>query len=100
MEERFDARFELESEGCSECSGYNLIDKKEISYPIGKYFCEYNLNKIKSFIQQEIELAKKEERERIVRILKNLLEEEARYGDTPEYDLLERILKEINIIKK
>lgn len=55
--EMFDEKFELESQGCSECGGFELIDKTEIRFPRGKYYCEYDLDKIKSFIDQIIDLA-------------------------------------------
>lgn len=50
----FDEIFELESQGCLECGGFELIDKREIRYPKGEYHCEYDLEKIKAFITQEL----------------------------------------------
>lgn len=50
-EKSFDDKFELESEGCSECGGFELIDKTMERYPRGKYYCEYDLEKIKDFIR-------------------------------------------------
>lgn len=55
--EMFDEKFELESQGCSECGGFELIDKTEIRFPRGEYHCEYDLDKIKSFMDQIIDLA-------------------------------------------
>lgn len=66
MSKRFDDRFELESQGCSECGGYELIDKTEKRYPKGKYYCEQDLEKIKSFIQSEIDIAVKATEQRIL----------------------------------
>lgn len=71
MEERFDGTFELTSEGCSECGGFELIDKREIPYPKGKYHCEYDLDKIKSFIRSEVEAARREERDKCMEIVAN-----------------------------
>ena len=45
----FRETFELENEGCSECGGFELIDKTQVRYPKGKYHCEYDLSKIESF---------------------------------------------------
>ena len=50
-EKEFDERFELLFEGCSECGGCELVDNLETRYPIGKYHCEYDLEKIKNFIK-------------------------------------------------
>jgi len=61
----FDERFELEAQGCSECGGFELIDKKEEQFPKGKYHCEYDLEKIKSFLSTKIAQAIAEERERV-----------------------------------
>jgi len=63
MEERFAERFELESHGCSECGGFELIDKKEVRYPHGEYHCEYDFDKVLDFIKQELQ----QERERSTR---------------------------------
>jgi hypothetical protein len=46
LREEFNKRFELESEGCSECGGFELVDLNETRYPKGKYHCEYDLDKI------------------------------------------------------
>jgi len=54
-EAEFDKIFELESQGCSECGGTELIDKREIRFPKGKYHCEWDLDKIKDFIRKERE---------------------------------------------
>lgn len=81
MSKRFDDRFELESQGCSECGGYELIDKTEKRYPKGKYYCEYDLEKIKSFIQSEIDLAVAEDRKRIVLALEKIKKEVQRDHD-------------------
>lgn len=62
IEDRFDNRFTLESQGCSECGGFELIDNSEIRFPKGTYYCEYDLEKIKSFIAQILQ----EEKERLV----------------------------------
>lgn len=51
-EKEFDKRFKLESQGCSECGGFELIDNEEVRYPKGKYHCEYDLDKIKLFNRQ------------------------------------------------
>ena len=46
--EEFDKRFELLSQGCSECGGDYLVD---LAVPKESgYFCEYDLHKIKDFI--------------------------------------------------
>jgi len=63
----FDERFELESEGCSECGGFELIDKTIERYPNGSYHCEYDLVKIKSFISS---LLLQRDRELVEKILK------------------------------
>jgi len=64
-EKEFDKSFEYESEGCSECSGYSLIDKTQTPYPHGTYHQEYDLQKIKAFIHHQLQKAREEERERI-----------------------------------
>lgn len=51
-QERFDERFELEFDGCSECGGGNLIDKTQIRFPKGEYHQEWDLQTIKSFIKE------------------------------------------------
>jgi len=59
----FNNRFELEAQGCSECGGFELIDKTKIRFPKGKYYCEFDLEavfewhmtQLKKFIDQEIE---------------------------------------------
>jgi hypothetical protein len=53
-EREFDKRFELESQGCSECGGFELIDKQEIRFPKGKYYCEFDLEKIKRWHSSSI----------------------------------------------
>lgn len=50
--DEFDEKFELESQGCSECGGFELIDKTEIRYPESEYHCEFDLDKVKSFISK------------------------------------------------
>lgn len=59
-EERFDKKFELEEQGCSECGGFELVDHNELRYPKGKYHCEYDLDKIKLFISTELQKVKEE----------------------------------------
>ena len=63
--EEFDEKFELEFNGCSECSGCELIDKTETPYPEGKYHCEWDLSKVKDFISKALQQARKEERARV-----------------------------------
>ena len=67
----FDKRFELEAQGCSECGGFELIDKKEEQFPKGKYHCEYDLEKIKAFLITSIKQALAEEREKLVEVIRN-----------------------------
>ncbi len=67
---KFDEKFELEPEGCSECGGFELIDKTEIKYPKGKYHCEYDLEKVKNFLISTIISIYKEELKEIERMEK------------------------------
>jgi len=64
----FDEKFELESEGCFECGGFELIDKTMEKYPKGTYHCEYDLDKIKLFIRQLIAKEKGELVKKIVSV--------------------------------
>lgn len=65
IREEFEEKFELERQGCSECGGFELVDKTEIRYPQGKYHCEYDLDKVISFIEKTL-LAQVEEIEDMV----------------------------------
>jgi hypothetical protein len=42
MIDGFRDKFEYEDKGCSECGGSELIDKTEVRYPKGEYYCEVN----------------------------------------------------------
>ena len=69
--EEFDKRFELLSQGCSECGGDYLVD---LAVPKESgYFCEYDLHKIKDFIStllaEERNKVLSEERQFILNIL-------------------------------
>lgn len=55
-ERLFKEKFELESEGCSECGGFELIDTTKVRYPRGDYHCEYDLNGVRQFNQETIKL--------------------------------------------
>jgi hypothetical protein len=68
-EKEFDDRFELESQGCSECGGFELVDRREERYPKGKYHCEYDLEKIKDFILQQRLAAQRSLAEEIIKQL-------------------------------
>jgi len=69
--EEFDKRFELQQQGCMECGGDYLVD---LNIPKGNgYFCEYDLSKIKDFIESLLAEQKKElmkeERQFIINVL-------------------------------
>jgi hypothetical protein len=70
--EKFDEQFELESEGCSECGGFELIDKTEVRYPRGTYHCEFDLEKIKDFLLKSIDGAYEKFREEEIERLEGL----------------------------
>lgn len=74
----FDEKFEYESEGCSECGGFQLIDLKEVRFPKGKYYCEYDLEKVKSFLlsaqQQAYNLAMERVKESLDIVWKEMTE--------------------------
>lgn len=67
----FNNKFELEAQGCSECGGFELIDKTKIKFPKGQYHCEFDLEavfewhiaQLKKFIDQEIERKKVKKKE-------------------------------------
>lgn len=71
--EEFNNTFELESQGCSECGGTELIDKREIRFPKGKYYCEWDLKKIESFLSTFAEKVHKATLEDNTQELRNIL---------------------------
>lgn len=72
--DEFDEKFELESQGCSECGGFELIDKTEIRYPESEYHCEFDLDKVKSFISKVEKEAEERAYQRAVEEIKKSFE--------------------------
>ncbi len=93
--EEFDEKFELESQGCSECGGDHLIDKTETRYPKGGYHKEYDLDKFKSFLQEVVKRVREETLEDYTKFLGKY-----HYVDSDvwaeEPSAIERYLSELN----
>ena len=73
--EEFDKRFELLSQGCSECGGDYLVD---LAVPKESgYFCEYDLHKIKDFISTLLA----EKRNKVLSEVEREVEKKQYYSD-------------------